>query len=96
MYGCSAYMCVCTSHVVQCSQRPEEGIGYPMTKVTDSCEPSFGSWEQNLGLLEEQLVVLTSESRTCFVDQDSLELTEIHLIPKFHFLGKGLFLLLFF
>ena len=29
--------------------------------ITDGCEPPFGGWELNLGPLEEQPVLLTSE-----------------------------------
>lgn len=31
-------------------------------EVSGSCEPSYGSWELNWGLLEEQPVLLTAES----------------------------------
>ena len=30
--------------------------------ITDGCEPACGCWELNLGPLEEQLVLLTTDS----------------------------------
>jgi hypothetical protein len=38
-----------------------EGVRSPETGVTDSCEITYRCWELNLGLLEEQLVLLTAE-----------------------------------
>jgi hypothetical protein len=43
-------------HVCLC-----EGVRYPRIGVTDSCELSIGWWELNLGPLEEQPVLLTTE-----------------------------------
>jgi hypothetical protein len=43
------------------TRRPEEGIKYPGTGFTDGCEPPRGCWELNLGLLEDQQVLLTTE-----------------------------------
>lgn len=37
-----------------CLRRLEEGIGYPGTEVTVSCEPPCLCWELKAGLLEEQ------------------------------------------
>lgn len=37
-------MCVCIPCLCLVPQRPEEGIRYPETVVTDDCEPSCGSW----------------------------------------------------
>lgn len=45
---------------MQCLQRPEEGIIVPGTGVTDGCEQPCESWELNLGLLEEQQVLLST------------------------------------
>lgn len=41
------------------TKRAEEGIRSPGTVVIDSCEPPGGCWEANVGLLEEQYVLLT-------------------------------------
>ena len=46
---------------MQCPQRPEEGIGTPGTGVTDNCELPCEYWESNLGLPEEQTVLLNIE-----------------------------------
>lgn len=43
-------------HVCLC-----EDVGSPEAGVTDSCELSFGCWDPNSGLLEEQPVLLTAE-----------------------------------
>lgn len=37
------------------------GFGYFGTGAEDSCEPSQGCWELNLGHLVKQLVLLTAE-----------------------------------
>lgn len=44
-----------------CLKRPEDGIRYHETGVTDSCESACGFWELNSGSLEDQLVFLTTE-----------------------------------
>ena len=44
-----------------CAWRPEEGAGSFGTGVTDDGEPPCGCWMPNLGPLEEQPVLLTSE-----------------------------------
>lgn len=36
-------------------EEEEEGIGSPGTKVTDSCELPYGSWELNPGPIEEHV-----------------------------------------
>lgn len=41
-----------------CSQRPQEGIGFP---ETSSCEPLRVCWELRQSLLKEQQVFLTTE-----------------------------------
>jgi hypothetical protein len=38
-----------------------EGTVPPKTRVTDDSEPLFGSWEKNVGPLEEQPMLLTTE-----------------------------------
>ena len=58
MFGCFVCMYVCA----WCLKRPEEGVSSPRIGVTDSCEPSCGSWELNPGPLKEQPVLLNSES----------------------------------
>jgi hypothetical protein len=42
--------------------RPEEGVGLPTTGVPDDYELRDGCWESNSGPLEEQSVLLTTES----------------------------------
>ena len=42
---------------MQCSQRSEEDASSPETGVTDE----YGYWESNLGPLEEQPTLLTTE-----------------------------------
>jgi hypothetical protein len=44
---------------IQCLQRPEEAV--LAAGVTNSCELSCGSWDLNLGPLEEGLVLLTTK-----------------------------------
>lgn len=51
------HVCLITK-CVQCQKRPEEDIVSPPTKVADGCEPPFGCWELNMGLLKEQPVFL--------------------------------------
>jgi hypothetical protein len=48
-------------HVYLFPQRLEEDIRGPGTGVVDGCELPCGCWESNLGLLEEQPVLLTTE-----------------------------------
>ena len=62
VYECFAYMYVCVPCVYMIPpRRPEKDIKYPGTGVTDNCEPPCGCWELNLGPLQEQQVLLTSE-----------------------------------
>ena len=53
-------MDICAPHA--CPRRPEEGVRFPKTGVTDSYERSCECWELNPGLEEEQRVLLTSET----------------------------------
>ena len=54
--------CMSEYHLyIWCLCRSEEGIGFPGTGVADGCEPLCGCWESNLGPLEEQQVLLTTE-----------------------------------
>lgn len=55
---CFAYMYICASHTVWCSQRQEERIRPPGTGGKDDSEPPRDS---NTGPLEEYPVLLTSE-----------------------------------
>lgn len=43
-----------------CSQKGEDSVGCPGTRVTDACGQPSGCWESNLGPFEEQLVALIS------------------------------------
>ena len=44
-----------------CQAPIEEGVGFPRTGATDSCELPYGLWELNPGPLEKQSVLLTAE-----------------------------------
>ena len=55
-----ACMYVCLMHA-WCLRKPEKGIGFPGTGVTDGREPPCGCWGLNLGPLEEQPVLLIAE-----------------------------------
>lgn len=46
----------------RCPQWPEEGTGSLRTEVSDRCEMPSRCWELSLGSLEEQPVLLTTES----------------------------------
>lgn len=48
-------------HIHVVLQKPEEGLESPGTGVTDGCEAPCGGLELNMGHLEEQLAVLTSD-----------------------------------
>lgn len=61
VYGCFAYMLCAPWIYVWCLQRPEKGVESPGTGVIVGCEPPLGCWELNLGLLEEQPVLLIAE-----------------------------------
>jgi hypothetical protein len=50
------HMCAC------CPLKMKEGITYPGTRIADGCEMLCVSWELSLGPLEEQLVLLITES----------------------------------
>jgi len=63
VYECF-YLYVCM-HVhpvcAWCLRRSEEGIRSPGTGDKEGCEPPCGFWELNLGPLQEQQVLLTTE-----------------------------------
>lgn len=44
-----------------CSQKPEEGVGFPESEVTNSCEPQWGGWEFNADPPKEQEVLLIAK-----------------------------------
>ena len=46
------YVCLCTMGM-QYPQKPEEGIRFPGTGITEGCELLCGCWGLNLGSLEE-------------------------------------------
>ena len=54
-------MSVCIPLAFLVPQKLEEGIRFPGTGVTNDCEPSCGSWEQNSGSLQEQKVLIPTE-----------------------------------
>ena len=49
-------------HVQAVLRRSEEGAESLETGVTDGCEPPRACWGLNLGLLQEQQVLLIAES----------------------------------
>lgn len=62
MYECFP-SCVSVYHLhAWCSKRPEEGIVFPGTEITDSCEQPCGCWQSNPDPPEEQPVLLTADS----------------------------------
>lgn len=57
----SLFMCV--YHMCpQYTLTPEEGIGSLGTRLTGGCEPPYGCWELNPGLLQEQQALLIAET----------------------------------
>ena len=60
-YACM-HACMYVHHMhVWKSLRSEEGIEVPETGVSDNREPSYSCWNQNLGLLHEQQILLSIE-----------------------------------
>lgn len=58
------HVCTCCLQVCEheCSiYRGQKGNGSHGTAVTDGCEPLCGFWGQNLGLLQDQEALLTTE-----------------------------------
>jgi hypothetical protein len=58
-------MCVhiCLHYVCAwCPWRPEEGVRFSESGVTDSSQPLCGCWDSNPGSLEDQLVLLITVS----------------------------------
>jgi hypothetical protein len=57
------HTCLSVNHLhACCQQRLEEGTESPGPRVTGGCELLCGSWDSKLGPLEEQPVLLTTES----------------------------------
>lgn len=44
----------CVPHVCWYPRRLEKGVRFPKTGVTGYCEPPYGCWEPNPGLLKKQ------------------------------------------
>lgn len=65
--GCFAFIYgyVYTTCVL-CLWRPKEGAGFFGTAVTDRHEPHCGCWDSTHGPLLEELMLLTTESFSCF------------------------------
>lgn len=53
--------CLCTM-CMHYLKRPEEGDGFPETRVTDSSKLPCGFWESSKDSLEGQLVLFTAEA----------------------------------
>lgn len=65
IFRCMCALLACTSVYYVCAwcpRRPEEGTAFPDTGVTESCKLPGGHWKWHLGLSEEQLVPLTTNS----------------------------------
>lgn len=45
-----------------CPRRPEEDIRFSKTGDTDGCEPQYECWDPNLDPLQQQQVLITTES----------------------------------
>jgi hypothetical protein len=54
--------CMSVYHICAwCPGKPEEGVRFSGTGVTDSCELACGCWKLNSGFLGEQPMLLTTE-----------------------------------
>ena len=76
---CSICLFICTPHSFSV-QRPEQEIKRPGPGVTDGHELPRRHWGLNLGLLEEQPVLITSDSTPkleigCYIAQAVLKCT---------------------
>jgi hypothetical protein len=54
-------MYICVLHTYVLPWKSEEGVGFLGTGGTDGCDPPYGFYEPNPGLLEEHQVFLTAE-----------------------------------
>lgn len=52
--------CICIPHVCLVPKEVRKSVEFPGTGVMDKCEPLCGCWELNLGLPQEQPVLLTT------------------------------------
>jgi hypothetical protein len=58
---CMSVLSACTNVCAWYPQRSKEGVGSSETSLIDGYEPLCGCWDQNLGPLEKQPVLLTIE-----------------------------------
>ena len=56
---CLDYVHICVP-CVPVPEETEEGLGSPETSYMSGCEPPCRWWELNLGLLQEQEILLTT------------------------------------
>ena len=61
MYMGVLLTCMCTMYMSGAHQGQKRVLTHPKTGVTAGCEPTRGCWELNLGLLEEQPVLLIAK-----------------------------------
>ena len=70
------YVCVPCACVLSASKGQKESFRTLRTAVTGGCQPPCGSWESNLGPLQEHRVLLTSNISSSpgpdFEDENSL------------------------
>lgn len=80
MYGDFICICICVPRKFLVPMEPEEGIRSSATKATKDCKPPCWCYELNLGSLEEQPALLTTESSLSlpksyfFIEKDTLHL----------------------
>lgn len=65
-YVCTC-LSTCTLPLCRGPRRPEEGVGFPGTRVTGSSEPSCGCWELDLVLQKERWVLCTTEPSPAWI-----------------------------
>ena len=70
---------------VLCLRRSEGGIGFRRIGIIDGCEPPCGCWELNLGPLQKQHVLLTTDSSL----QPHISFFLLIFIVKFVMVGKA-------
>ena len=58
-----------------CPWKPEKGIGFPGTEVTDDCDPPCGCWESNPDPLGMEPVLLISEPSVQHLDHQFFKIT---------------------
>lgn len=62
VYGCFTACIFVHCRYAWRQRNPEEGIRSPWIIVTNGCEIPCGYWKSNMGPLQEELVLLSSES----------------------------------